>query len=105
MLRNLIRQQRQVRLLRLQPLQYRQFAFQSRLTQDIKETASQTKELSDFAKGKYANMIPDYEVEFEDIVIPTKLQVEIDAHKEHPLETIVKQNREKTDVYTQLQDN
>ena len=105
MLRSLIRQQRQVRLLRLQPMQYRQFAFQSRVTLDIKETASPNQELSDFAKGKYANMIPDYEVEFEDIVIPAKLQVEIDAHKEHPLETIVKQNRLKTDVYSQLQDN
>lgn len=49
--------------------------------------------------------MPDYEVAFEDIVIRTQPLAQNNVHVEHPLETGARANREKTDVFTNLQDN
>ena len=91
--------------LRLQPI--RAFAVRpSLITQDMR-TATQpdTFKSSNPAHQQYAHQIPDYEVTFDDIAIKAARREKFDFNKEHPLETIVRANRDKANVFAGLQDN
>jgi hypothetical protein len=71
----------------------------------VRETISQAPVLNSLGTGKFAHNIPDYELNAEDIVVRTNYTEQFDVHKEHPLETTVKANRRKEDIYSTLADN
>jgi hypothetical protein len=89
----------------LQPI--RAFAIRPSLVTQDRLLASKTEEIknSNPVHLKFSQAIPDYEIDFEDTVITTPTREKFDYYKEHPLETTVRANRQKENVYSGLQDN